>query len=153
MSVVGEPRVRRHSCPVRIARNAITFTGGANILTLQTGWSLNGAIALQTAGTSVTFNQSIAVNVTNVITGLGSVIQNGTGTLTLTGANTYTGNTNITQGTLALTGTGSIASSDSLSVGNSTANAIFDISGTTSGTSIAALAGATDGTVDSEAKR
>ncbi len=82
--------------------NAVTFTGGANTLTLQAGWSLTGAIAVQTASTSVTFNQSIVGNVTNLITGQGSVINNGTGALVLAGANTYSGGTTLSGGTLQL---------------------------------------------------
>ena len=49
----------------------------------------------------------------------------GTGTLTLNGANTYTGNTTITNGTLALGASGSIATSTNIIVGGS---AIFDVS-------------------------
>jgi autotransporter-associated beta strand protein len=78
--------------------NAITFTGGANVLTLQPGWSLNGAIAVQTASTSVTFNQFIAANVSNLITGAGSVINGGPSTLTLSGNNTYSGGTKLSTG-------------------------------------------------------
>jgi autotransporter-associated beta strand protein len=78
--------------------NAITFTGGANLLTLQTGWILNGGIGLQTASTSVNLNQSIAANVANVFAGAGSVINSGTGTLTLSSQNTYSGGTTLGTG-------------------------------------------------------
>ncbi len=86
--------------------NAITFTGGANTLTLQGGWALNGGIGVTG---NLTFNQSIAVNLSNVITGSGSVIQNGTGTLTLSGANTYSGGTTISGGTLQVTNNSAIS--------------------------------------------
>jgi uncharacterized protein with beta-barrel porin domain len=91
--------------------NAITFTGGANTLTLMTGWSLSGGIGLQTASTSVTFNAlpASAANVTNVINGPGSVIIDGAAPLTLSGQNTYTGSTMIKSGVLEVDG--SIASS------------------------------------------
>jgi outer membrane autotransporter protein len=79
--------------------NAITFTGGSNTLTMQPGGSLNGNIGVTG---SVTFNQSTAVTLPNVITGAGSVIQNGGGTLTLTGTNAYTGGTFFTAGALAV---------------------------------------------------
>jgi outer membrane autotransporter protein len=84
--------------------NAITFTGGANTLTLQAGSNLFGNIAIQ-AG-SLTFNQSTSQTLDNVITGAGSIIQNGTGTLTLTGANTYSGGISINAGTLAIGNSG-----------------------------------------------
>lgn len=93
--------------------DAITFTSGANTLTLQSGWSLGGDIDVVTG--SVTFNQTSAVTLTssNLIIGSGSVIQNGTGTLHLAGSNTYSGGTIIQAGTLeiasgALAGAGAI---------------------------------------------
>jgi len=89
--------------------------------------------------------------------------QAGTGTLTLTGANTYTGNTTISAGTLALGAGGSISNSAALSIA---AGATFDVSaqsspytlasgvsltasgtGTTMGTSAAAINGPAGGTV------
>ncbi|HEY4171303.1 MAG TPA: autotransporter domain-containing protein, partial [Reyranella sp.] len=47
---------------------------------------------------SLTFSQSTAQTLNNVITGSGSVIQAGAGTLTLGGANTYGGGTSLTAG-------------------------------------------------------
>ena len=88
--------------------DAITFTGGANTLTLQSGWSISGNIDVVVG--SVTFNQSSAVTLANVISGSGSVTQNGAGTLDLTGANTYSGGTTIQSGTLEI---GSAASAGS----------------------------------------
>jgi fibronectin-binding autotransporter adhesin len=63
----------------------------------------------------------------------------GTGTLTLSGVNSYTGDTTISAGTLALSGTGSIASSSQVNVAN--AAGTFDISATTSGAIVATLNG------------
>lgn len=55
------------------------------------------------------FKRSDAVALNNVVTGSGGVAQNGTGTLSLTGNNTYTGQTAVTAGTLDFTsGTSSI---------------------------------------------
>ncbi len=98
---------------------AIVFTGGSNFLNLNNGTAvtLTGDIALD-AG-SVTFDQTGAVTLDNVITGTelagnGSVIQNGTGELILGGANTYFGGTTISSGTLGVSnnsalGNGSLA--------------------------------------------
>ncbi|WNJ88945.1 autotransporter-associated beta strand repeat-containing protein [Bosea sp. 685] len=87
--------------------SAIEFTGGANTLTLQPGWVLTGAISVSG---SVTFNQSFNTNVASKITGDGAVIQNGTGTLTLSGINNYSGGTTISGGTLAITNVLSVSS-------------------------------------------
>jgi len=66
-----------------------------------------------------------------------ALTQNAPGnTLTLTGVNTYSGATTITAGTLALSGAGSIANSSGVSLAT---GAVFDISQTTAGASIATL--------------
>ena len=78
--------------------NALEFTGGANTLTLSGGWAITGGIALDTTTTSVNFNQSTTQTVANVITGSGSTIQGGTGTLVLSGANIFSGGTTIATG-------------------------------------------------------
>lgn len=70
--------------------NTILFTGGA-------GYS-NGAPVALTVG-----NNNASTTYSGVMSGAGSLIKVGTGTLTLSGANTYTGNTTVRAGTLALT--------------------------------------------------
>ncbi|HEV8016683.1 MAG TPA: autotransporter domain-containing protein [Stellaceae bacterium] len=82
-----------------VQANAITFTRGANTLTLQPGSTLIGNIEIDGGG-SVSFNQASAQVLNNAITGNGSVVQAGTGELTLTGVNTYTGGTTVSAGTL-----------------------------------------------------
>jgi len=104
--------------------NAITFTGGANTLTLQgASWTLTGNIRIDGGG-SLTFNQPAAQTLDNVIAGTGSINQNGPGTLTLTNLNTYTGATTINGGTLALSGSADISSSSLVTVG---AGATFNV--------------------------
>jgi len=53
---------------------------------------------------ALVFNRSDAPTVANVISGSGSVAQNGSGNLILTGANLYTGPTAINSGTLSVNG-------------------------------------------------
>src|SRR6266446_5183983 len=71
--------------------------------------------------------------------GATNLAQSGAGTLTLSGANPYTGTTTISAGTLALSGSGSIASSSQVNV--SAAAGTFDISGTSSGATVTTLNG------------
>jgi len=71
------------------------------------------------------FSQTIAGLVTTPISGTGSVIQNGSGTVRLSGANTYRGDTVIRRGTLALVGSGTISNSANVIVTNAT----LDVSG------------------------
>ena len=81
-----------------------------------------------------------SISIANNLGGAAAQVQQlGTGTLILSGTNTYTGTTTIDAGTLALTGAGSIAASNEVFLSNT--GAIFDISGTTAGASIVTLNG------------
>ena len=93
-----------------------TYTGGTKINagTLQVG---NGGTTGSIAGDVVdngtlAFNRSDSVTFARVISGTGNVVQEGTGTLTVTAANTYTGTTTVDSGSLIVDG--SIASAQTL---------------------------------------
>ena len=60
-----------------------------------------------TNNSSLIFNRTGAFGVANLISGSGSLTQSGTGTLTLSGSNSYAGTTTISRGALALNGTNS----------------------------------------------
>ncbi|VVT57889.1 Outer membrane autotransporter barrel domain-containing protein (fragment) [Bosea sp. EC-HK365B] len=80
---------------------AIRFTGGANSLTFGNATSgLIGDIVIE-AGT-LTFAQPADVTVDNIVSGAGAVIKTGTGTLTLTQENTYSGGTTIAGGAISI---------------------------------------------------
>jgi autotransporter-associated beta strand protein len=74
----------------------------------------NGTLALSdTAATPgaitlVTGNSNVAESFSGVLSGLGNLKKSGTNTLTLTGANTYAGQTIVSSGTLALSGSGTL---------------------------------------------
>jgi autotransporter-associated beta strand protein len=66
-------------------------------------------------------------NFAGLISGNGNVVKSSVGTLTLTGASTYAGTTNIAGGTLALVGAGSIDATTGFNMSGE--NSVFDISG------------------------
>ncbi len=77
---------------------AIHFMGGDNTLTLETGSILDGELKIESG--TLSLDQSTDQTLSNRISGGGAVVQNGTGTLTLSGSNNYTGGTIIKMGTL-----------------------------------------------------
>ncbi|HEY2008014.1 MAG TPA: autotransporter-associated beta strand repeat-containing protein [Rhizomicrobium sp.] len=108
-----------------------SYSGGTTITagTLQIG---NGATTGSITGNvadngTLAFDRSDTVNYSGAISGRGGVSQLGTGTLILSGANTYTGATTIGSG-----GTVQLASGKSLATSSNVAdNGTFDVSGTT----------------------
>lgn len=90
--------------------NALTLLGGANSLTLQSGWSLTGDIATGGTDTTLTFGlDGIDATVANTITGSAAVVVDVAGhTLALTGSNTYMGGTTVSGGTLLIDSNGAL---------------------------------------------
>jgi autotransporter-associated beta strand protein len=78
-----------------------------------TGW-IDATSVVNSA--TITFNRSDATSYTGVVSGSGGLTKAGAGTLTITGANTYTGATTISAGTLALGGSGVLADTTDVSV-------------------------------------
>lgn len=107
----------------QILTGANTYTGATTISggTLQIGdggtiGSLASGSAISIAsGASLVFNRSNPVTQgadfsSTDISGAGSVIQNGTGTLTLNTVNSYSGGTTISSGAISATGSGALGS-------------------------------------------
>jgi len=69
-----------------------------------------------TNNAALTFNRTDTLNVANLISGSGSVAQNGNGSVVFSAVNTYSGNTTVSAGTLALSGSGAITASAQISV-------------------------------------
>jgi len=117
----------------------LTGTNGYDATTIQ-----NGILQIGNSGTTgtlgtgdvvnnaaLTFDRSNALTVANNISGTGDVIQNGEGTTTLTGSNTYDGATNVNQGTLRVASGGEITLTNSMNVGQFAGqNGTFEVSGT-----------------------
>jgi autotransporter-associated beta strand protein len=131
--------------------NSTLDLGGFNSLIASLSGSGSG-IVTNSGGSAAT----LTAGGNNTSTTFAGVIQDGTsstalsksgsGILTLSGTNTYTGATTIGAGTLALTGTGSIATSSQVNLSNP--GTAFDISGTTAGASIASLGGISSSNVN-----
>jgi autotransporter-associated beta strand protein len=86
----------------------------------------NNGAKIDTAGFNVTIGQSLLHSAISGDSATdGGLTKNGTGILTLSGSNSYTGNTTVNAGTLALGSAGSIANSRSLIIAG---GALFDAS-------------------------
>ena len=98
----------------------VTIGSGA---TLQIGNnSTNGILptgTLDNQGT-LAFKRTDNVVLSTVISGIGGLTQNGSGKLTLSATNTYTGNTTVLQGTLALGVADAVNSSAQIDISNGT---------------------------------
>jgi autotransporter-associated beta strand protein len=113
--------------------NGSTFVSGANYtgndilaVTVQAG----GAI-IDDNGFTGAINMPLLHDATLGVTPDGGLTVIGSGTVTLGGINTYTGNTIVGAGTLALSGAGAVNNSANLIISNS---ATFDVSAGTNGT-------------------
>ncbi len=99
---------------------ANTFTGGTTLNSgtlVVTAASLPGSVALATTSSALVFNQTTAGTFAGVISGAGSFTNQGTGILTLTGANIYTGVTTLSAGRLILGSAGAIGTTGTISFG------------------------------------
>jgi fibronectin-binding autotransporter adhesin len=112
------------------------FIGGGATVQIGNNDGVGGLPAgtIENEGTLI-FNRTNNLSIGSVIPGGGALVQNGSGILTLTAHETYTGNTTVGTGTLALTGNGSLASSAQVTVTNGT----LDVSGITAPTTLATL--------------
>jgi len=102
--------------------------GGGNQLTLDnSGFAGNATIDFTTGTTTigadialaddVDIDAAVAAAITGVISGTGNVTKNGAGTLTLSGANSYVGTTDINAGVLRLGAAGVITDTSRVDVG------------------------------------
>ncbi|ERT91167.1 hypothetical protein P041_03073 [Brucella sp. 04-5288] len=99
---------------VRLGGGDLTFNGGT-LQVMGTSWtSTNRAVSLQAGGG--TFDIEDAANnfaVTQGVAGAGGLTKSGSGTLTLSGANSYTGATTVSAGTLTQGAAGGFSTASS----------------------------------------
>lgn len=79
---------------VTLGSNSLVLTGGGTVLNIGGTINLNSFILTANAGAATTFS--------NTISGTGGITKSGASTLTLSGANDYTGASTISAGTLSL---------------------------------------------------
>jgi autotransporter-associated beta strand protein len=126
-----------------------TYTGGTTIsggtLELATGGSILGNV---TDNSVLAFSQSNSVTFSGTISGSGAVQQIGSGTTTLTAANTYTGLTTVSDGALVIAATGSIVGGLLVTRGMATNNNLISGTVTLFNTSSASAALINNKTID-----
>ncbi|MGJ7610183.1 MULTISPECIES: autotransporter outer membrane beta-barrel domain-containing protein [unclassified Variovorax] len=126
---------------------AVEFTGGSNSLTLNTGSAMSGAIAIDTGatarvvagadglvvgnalllgGTGTVDTNGRSLSWTGPISGTSGLVKAGAGVLTLSGANTYAGGTNVTAGTLRAAAANTLSSASAFTVAS---GATLDLAG------------------------
>lgn len=128
----------------------LILTGASNVTDTLTTITA-GTLQIGNAGTSGTlgsapvtnnatlvFNRSDSITVSNVISGSGKLTKQGAGTLTLSGANGYTGVTTISAGTISVSSLGNGGVSSNLGAAASTASNIVFGGGTLQVTAAAA---------------
>ncbi len=124
----GSQMLEKTGTGTLVLSDANTYTGGTKITagTLQIGdGGTTGAVVGDiTDNAALAFKRSDSVTYAGVISGTGSLEQMGSGTLILTGANTYTGGTKVTAGTLQI-GAGGTTGAIAGNIANSSAVA-FD---------------------------
>lgn len=116
--------------------------GNTNLITLN-GTGPAGAGALTAGASTDTLTNNIGLNtdsaiggnsnmiLSGIISGSGNLTKAGTGTLTLSGANSYTGKTSVTAGTLSFNSIADVNGGDSaLGAPASIANGTIDLTGT-----------------------
>ncbi|MGJ7566141.1 autotransporter outer membrane beta-barrel domain-containing protein [Variovorax sp. GB1R11] len=127
--------------------SAVEFTGGSNSLTLNTGSAMSGAIAIDTGATASVIAGASGLSVPNAlilggtgtidtngnslswtgpISGASDLVKAGAGVLTVSGANTNSGATNVAAGTLRAGAVNTFSSASAFTVAS---GATLDLAG------------------------
>jgi fibronectin-binding autotransporter adhesin len=111
--ISGSGSVTKQGAGVLTMTDDHTYTGGTTIsagtLQLGNGGTSGSLVGNVVDNASLDFNRSDSITFSDVISGTGAVSKSGSGIVTLTGNNTYTGTTTISNGWLYLDGDQSAA--------------------------------------------
>jgi len=110
--ISGAGSVQQNGAGTTILAGTNTYTGGTTInagtLQIGNGGTVGSIVGNVTDNASLVFDRSDNLAFAGSISGPGSLTQIGTGTLTLSGQNSYTGGTNILNGVLSVNNDGNI---------------------------------------------
>jgi autotransporter-associated beta strand protein len=113
--------------PVTLGGAQSWLNNSSGLLTVGTGAVTNGGYLLTVGGSSNT-------TVSSVIGGAGGLTKTGTGILTLSGTNTFTGQLSVQNGTLSIATIANVATNGTLGAGNSAVPVILGNPGAQTGT-------------------
>jgi autotransporter-associated beta strand protein len=125
------------AAPSSVSPAKLTLNGGTLQTTANMTLNSNRGVTLGASGGTLDVNPSATLTYGGIIAGGGALTKADTGTLLLSGVNTYTGATNINGGTLQLGAANSISSSSAVTVAS---GATFDLN--SKADAIGSLAGA-----------
>ncbi len=91
------------TAPALPVAGALTFNGGTLLVSASMTLNANRGVALTGTGT-FNINAAVTVSYAGVIAGAGNLAKSGTGTLVLSGTNSYAGTTTSTAGVLSISG-------------------------------------------------
>ena len=131
-----------------LSGNPIALDSNSNPALASSGTGNSISMPIVIAGNTVVSVTSGALTMSGAVSGTGSLVKSGTGTLNLPAANTYTGTTNVSAGTVNVSG--SISPSSPLVIGsNGSVNATLQIAlpGNINVASLTTVAGATGSTL------
>jgi fibronectin-binding autotransporter adhesin len=131
--------------PASPTADAITLNGGAIGTSFNVVLNVNRGITLGAAGGSFT-TAAGQMTIPGIITGSGDLNKNTAGTLVLSGANNYTGATNISAGTISAAATNTLSSSSAVVLSN-VSSAVLDLGGFDQAVASLAGGGGTGGNV------
>ena len=116
------------STAANVDLNGGNLSGQMNLsaaITMQALQDSVNNVAINTNGYALTFSGDADTTISGIISGSGSLTKTGNGTLKLSGANSYTGNTVVNEGTLLVSGADSLTSTSLVTV-NGGGNLQFD---------------------------